>query len=105
MIDESFEFKFSLSKDTLIAVNKTGKPEDEILGYYNSCHRSTGALNLEAYDGSIKWSGIGAKTLSYIKKYYVDIFGYRYEVKKEKRLEIKKKQKKGQNELANIEHQ
>ncbi len=92
-LDGSYEFKFSLYRDTLISINKTGKTEDEIFAYYVSTHSGTGAINLEAHDKNnvFKGDGIGAKTLYSFKKYQVDVLGNYYEVKKEKRQGIKLK--------------
>lgn len=90
LIDDSFNFKFSLFKNSLISINKTGKKEDEIFGYYNSTHRGTGAINIEAVDGNkdFKGEGIGVKSLFSFKKYQVDVLGNYYEIKNEKRQPI-----------------
>ncbi len=89
-IDDTFNFEFSLYKNTLISINKTGNPSDEIFGYYNSTHRGTGAINIEAVDGNkeFKGEGIGVKSLFSFKKYQVDPLGNYFEVKHEKRLGI-----------------
>jgi CRISPR-associated endonuclease Csn1 len=84
-MDETYKFKHSLYKNDLIAVNKSEKPEDELLGYFTGFDRATGAINIELHDRSKLYRGIGAKTLAYIKKYQVDILGTYTEVKKEKR--------------------
>lgn len=87
-IDDTFEFQFSLFGNDLLAINKSGKPEDEIFGYYmqGSFNRWTGAIDLNAHDSSQKYIGKGIKTLAYIKKYQVDTLGNYSEVKKEKRI-------------------
>ncbi|MCK5357834.1 MAG: hypothetical protein KAJ48_05505, partial [Elusimicrobiales bacterium] len=97
VMDESYNFKFSLYKDDLISVNSCGEPEDEKMGYFLSCHRGTGALKIISTDRTKCWnnknelSGIGARTLKSFKKYQVDLLGKHYEVKKEKRVGIIKK--------------
>ena len=93
-IDETFNFEFSLFKNTLISINKTGKPEDEIFAYYNSTHKGTGAINIEAIDNDInfKGEGTGVKTLFSIKKYQIDVLGKYNEVKHEKRQDIHSKE-------------
>ncbi len=86
-----YTFLFSLFPDTLIAINPTGKPEDEFLGYYKCCDISSGVLKLDSHDRTIKEKRFSTKTAAYIKKYQVGILGDYYEVKHEKRLDIKKK--------------
>lgn len=88
-IDENFQFEFSLFKDTLISINKTGKLEDEIFGYYISTHRGTGAISFDSTDRSVQYEGIGVKSLHSFKKYQVGILGDYHEVKNEKRLGLK----------------
>lgn len=90
---KEYEFLFSLFPDTLIAINPTGKPEDEFLGYYKSCDISSGKIIIDSPDRSIKEKGFGTKTAAYIKKYQVEILGDYHEVKCEKRLPIKMKGK------------
>lgn len=88
LIDESFEFLFSLHPNDLVKVQQKGKPI--IQGYYASCHRGTGNLNIWAHDrnqqvgreGQIE--GIGVKTALSIEKFEVDVLGHIYPAKKEK---------------------
>lgn len=91
MTDE-YTFCFSLFPNTLIAINQTGKPEDEFIGYYVKCNRANGAITIDYTDRSKEARTFGAKTLAYIKKYQVEILGDYHEVKKEKRLDINRKQ-------------
>lgn len=91
LIDESYKFKFSLHPRSYIEV---AKPTGELLaGYFQGLNRSTGAINLSnprdsrllADDNGNSMQSIGAKTLLTMKKYSVDRFGVRSEVKSEVR--------------------
>lgn len=91
LIDESYKFKFSLHPRSYIEVTK---PTGELLaGYFQGLNRSTGAINLSnprdsrllADDNGNSMQSIGAKTLLTMKKYSVDRFGVRSEVKSEVR--------------------
>jgi CRISPR-associated endonuclease Csn1 len=91
LIDDSYGFKFSLHPRSCIEVTK---PTGELLaGYFQGLNRSTGAINLSnardprllADDNGNSMQSIGAKTLLTIKKYCVDRFGMRFEVKSEVR--------------------
>ena len=92
-INDEYTFCFSLFPDTLIAINPTGKPEDEFLGYYKCCDISSGVFKIDSPDRSITDKRFSTKTSAYIKKYQVGILGDYHEVKQEKRLGIKPKQK------------
>jgi CRISPR-associated endonuclease Csn1 len=90
-IDESFSFKFSLHPRSYVEVTK---PNGELLaGYFQGLNRATGAISLfndkdsrsRRDDLGNSLDGIGAKTLLTIKKYNVDRFGMRSEVKSEVR--------------------
>lgn len=98
-LDEHFEFKFSLFMDDLIKVTKGNKEkfdckvvksDNGILGYFEGTDRATGAISLSAHDRSIKFRGIGVKTLNMIQKYQVDPLGKIVEIKKESRLPLTK---------------
>jgi CRISPR-associated endonuclease Csn1 len=91
LIDDSYRFKFSLHPRTYVEVTK---PTGELLsGYFQGLNRSTGAINLSnpkdsrllADDNGNSMQSIGAKTLLTMKKYSVDRFGARSEVKSEVR--------------------
>ncbi len=91
LIDDSYKFKFSLYPRSYIEVTK---PTGELLaGYFQGLNRSTGAINLSnprdprllADDNGNSMQSIGAKTLLTMKKYSVDRFGVRSEVKSEVR--------------------
>lgn len=89
LIDDSFEFCFSIYPNDFIKVIFKGKPTIE--GYYSSCHRGTAALNIWAHDrnkavgkdGIIE--GIGVKVASSIEKFNVDVLGNIYPAPKEDR--------------------
>lgn len=89
LIDEqNFDFFFTLYPNDLIRI--TLKKEMH-LGYYASCNRSTGAINLWAHDrnqaigkaGFIE--GIGVKTAVALEKFHVDVIGNIYPAPKEER--------------------
>lgn len=91
LIDDSFSFKFSLHPRTYVEVTK---PTGELLaGYFQGLNRSTGAINLSnprdarllADDNGNSMQSIGTKTLLTMRKYSVDRFGARSEVKCEVR--------------------
>ncbi len=90
-MNESYEFKFSLSSDNLVSFNKTGRKGDEVFGYFRGVDRSTGAMTIIAVDKTTEQYRPGAKTLASFKKYQVDVLGNYQEVKKEKRQGIKLK--------------
>jgi CRISPR-associated endonuclease Csn1 len=89
LIDGSFKFCFSLYPNDLVQVSQKGKIP--ILGYYSSCHRGTGNLNLWAHDRSVTVGkdglveGIGVKTALSIEKFDVDVLGNIFPSKPEKR--------------------
>ncbi len=92
LIDDSFSFCFSLYPNDLVQVQQKGKAA--ILGYYSSCHRGTGNLNLWAHDRSLQVGkegmieGIGVKTALSLEKFNVDILGNRYHTPQEKRRDL-----------------
>ncbi len=89
LIDDTFAFCFSLYPNDYVKVTQKGKPA--IAGYYSSCHRGTGNLNIWVHDrnkslgkdGIIE--GIGVKTALSIEKFNVDILGNRYLAAEEER--------------------
>lgn len=82
LVDDSFQFLFSLYSNDFVRIQQKGKAP--ILGYYSSCHRGTGNLNLWAHDRSLHVGkggmveGIGVKTALTIEKFNVDVLGNRY---------------------------
>ena len=91
LIDDSFAFCFSLHPNDLVRV--TLKKESH-LGYYSSCNRSTGAINLWSHDrnngigkdGMIE--SIGVKTAIAVEKFHVDVLGNLYPAPPEKRRDL-----------------
>ena len=89
LIDDSFEFCFSLYPNDFVQIVQ--KSKSPILGYYSSCHRGTGNVNLWAHDrnqavgkdGMIE--GIGVKTALSLEKFNVDVLGNIYPAPKEER--------------------
>lgn len=92
LIDDTFAFCFSLHANDLVRVTQKGKTP--IVGYYSSCHRGTGNINLWAHDrnqhvgnaGAIE--GIGVKTALALEKFHVDILGNIYLAPPEQRREL-----------------
>jgi len=89
LIDDSFGWCFSLYPNDLVRVSQKGKAP--ILGYYSSCHRGTGNINLWAHDRSQKIGkdgmieGIGVKTALALEKFHVDVLGNVFPAKPEPR--------------------
>jgi CRISPR-associated endonuclease Csn1 len=88
-IDEKFDFLFSLHPNDFIWI--TQKNKAPILGYYASCHRGTGNLNLWTHDRNQKIGkdgqveGIGVKTAVALEKFHVDVLGNIYPAPPEQR--------------------
>lgn len=84
LIDDSFAFRFSLYGRSFV---EAVRPSGEVLdGYLCGLDRSTGAFSLSAAENPLKQkNGIGAKTLLTLRKFNVDRFGRRSEVKGEVR--------------------
>ena len=89
LIDDGFDFQFSLHPNDFIRI--TQKNKAPILGYYASCHRGTGNLNLWAHDRSQEIGkdgqieGIGVKTAVALEKFHVDVLGNIYPAPPEQR--------------------
>lgn len=86
VLDDSFEFMFSLYMDDLVKVIKGNK---EIFGYFKGTGRTTGSITIEAHDRSVLTPSIGVKTLDSITKYQVNPLGNISEIKQEKRLSLR----------------
>lgn len=92
LIDDSFQFCFSLYPNDLVRVQQKGKTA--ILGYYSSCHRGTGNLNIWAHDRSQQIGkagmieGIGVKTALNLEKFNVDVLGNIYPAPPEQRRDL-----------------
>lgn len=80
-VDQSFEFLYSLYPNDYVVIQRK---KDVVEGYYASCHRRTGNINLWSQDrnrnigknGAIE--GVGVKTALSIQKCHVDMLGRRY---------------------------
>lgn len=84
LIDHSFAFRFSLYPRNFVEVVKSTGEVFE--GYFAGMDRSTGAISLQSHNNpKNSFRGLGAKTLLTMKKYSVDRFGMRSEVKSEVR--------------------
>lgn len=90
VIDENFEFLFSLFKNDLIKITeKNGK---EITGYYITTDISGACIELKDHDASQNQrqrQRKGVKTVSLLEKYVVTPLGECYKVRREKRPEGK----------------
>jgi CRISPR-associated endonuclease Csn1 len=91
-IDDSFAFCFSLHPNDLVRVSQKGK--SPILGYFSSCHRGTGNINIWAHDRNQHTGkdglleGIGVKTALSIEKFHVDVLGKSYPAPPETRRDL-----------------
>jgi CRISPR-associated endonuclease Csn1 len=110
LVDETFEFLFSLHPNDLIRVQRQG--EFPIFGYYRSTHSGTAAVSIALHDRAIRGErttslafleknkdpdkkppsdklglieGIGVKTALSIEKFEVDVLGYIYPARRETR--------------------
>lgn len=84
LIDDSFVFRFSLHPRSFVEVVKSTGEVFE--GYFGGVDRSAGAMSLLSHNNTKNsFRGLGAKTLLTMKKYSVDRFGVRSEVKSEVR--------------------
>lgn len=91
-IDDSYEWCFSVRTNDLIRID--GKKES-FFGYFNGFHRSVASFSILFHDRQIskkykkgEKEGIGVKTAYSLTKYNVDVLGYYYLAKPEKRLEL-----------------
>lgn len=81
MIDNSFDFLFSVYPNDLLKVTLK---KQAFVGYFASCHRGTGAFNLWTHDRNINLGkqgaieGIGIKTALGLEKFNVDVLGHIY---------------------------
>jgi len=90
LIDNSFEFLFSLFKDEYIEIKQ--KDKTKVLGYLKFClsdGRFAICNHIDANFNATK-NRYSTGSLEYIKKYQVDPLGYKTEIKKEQRIGTKK---------------
>ena len=89
LIDESFNFCFSLHPCDLMRITQKGKTP--LIGYYAGCNRATGSIDVWAHDRnqSIGKDGliqsIGVKVAVSLEKFDVDVLGNIYPAKPEER--------------------
>ncbi|HCI14109.1 MAG: type II CRISPR RNA-guided endonuclease Cas9 [Gallionellales bacterium GWA2_60_142] len=91
LIDDGFDFCFSMYPNDLLRIKLRNASH---LGYYASCNRSTGAINLWSHDrnqqvgkdGMIE--SIGVKTALNVEKLNIDVLGNRYPAPPEKRRDL-----------------
>ena len=89
LIDETFAFCFSIYPNDFLKITQKNKPV--LMGYYSSCHRGTGSVNVWAHDRNIAIGkegiieGIGVKTALSLEKFNVDVLGNLYQAPKEER--------------------
>ena len=94
LIDESFDFKFSLFPNDLI---KLKKPDKEFFGYFVGLGVATASISIRSHDNNesiamgTAWQGIwvnlGVKIgIQYFEKLHVDALGNFFPAKPEKRL-------------------
>lgn len=89
LVDDTFDFRFSLYPNDFLRVTQKGKLP--IAGYYSSCHRGTGSLNIWTHDRNVAIGkdgiieGVGVKTALSLEKFNVDVLGNIYPVQKENR--------------------
>lgn len=87
--EQNFDFLFSLHSNDFIRISQKNKAP--ISGYYASCHRGTGNLNLWVHDRNKKIGkdgqveGIGVKTAVALEKFHVDVLGNIYPAPPEQR--------------------
>jgi CRISPR-associated endonuclease Csn1 len=84
LMDGPHEFMWSLGAMTYIeAIKSTGEVME---GYFRGVDRTTGAIGISPHNNSSDVSrGIGARTLSSLKKFNVDRLGRKFEVAREVR--------------------
>lgn len=92
VIDDSFEFLFSLSPNDFIKISL--KNDVLLNGYYCGCDRAVGTISIWAHDRSQSVGkdglirSIGVKTAVNVEKFNVDILGNLYPAPKEKRCDL-----------------
>ena len=98
LMDESYQFLFSLHPNDWIEVRLKGETKE---GYFSGLDRATGAISLWLHDRNQsigkdgQWRGIGIKTALAVEKYHVDLLGNLHRVHKEDQQPINAKPGKG----------
>lgn len=84
IIDETFNFKFSIYKNDLIEIKYAKK--NGYFGYYDGFDRDSAGITIENHDNSKRYRGIGIKSgVTLLNKYEVDVLGYYHKVKEGER--------------------
>lgn len=84
IIDETFNFKFSIYKNDLIEIKYAKK--NGYFGYYDGFDRDSAGITIENHDNSKRYRGIGIKSgVTLLNKYEVDVLGYYHKVKESER--------------------
>lgn len=89
LIDDSFEFRFSLYPNDLVKIQQKNKPLIE--GYYAGCNRATGSIDVWLHDRNTALGkegliqSIGIKLALSVEKFHVDVLGRIYPAKPEPR--------------------
>jgi CRISPR-associated endonuclease Csn1 len=89
LIDDSFEFRFSLYPNDLLKIQQKNKPLIE--GYYAGCNRATGSIDVWLHDRNTALGkegliqSIGIKLALSVEKFHVDVLGRIYPAKPESR--------------------
>lgn len=83
-INPTYSFRFSIYQRSFVELVKA---DGEVVeGYFGGVHRQTGAISLfDHRDPDSRKTGLGARTLTELRKFNVDRFGRRSEVKGEVR--------------------
>lgn len=77
IMDETYNFKFSIFKNDLIEIRYKNKKG--YFGYFDGFDRSTASITIEEHDNSNRYRGIGVKTnVIVFNKYNVDVLGKYY---------------------------
>jgi CRISPR-associated endonuclease Csn1 len=91
-MDDEYDFLYSLHPNDLVRVLQ--KKKQPLIGYFSSCHRGTGNINLWAPDRNTKIGkdgmieGIGVKTALSLEKFHVDTLGNIYPAPPETRRDL-----------------
>ena len=92
LMDEGFDFLFSMYGNDLIELAQKGKPV--MRGYFASCHRGTGAINIWAHDRNAligktgAYEAVGVKMAVSFSKLNADVLGNTYAAPPEIRHEL-----------------
>lgn len=77
IMDETYNFKFSIFKNDLIEIRYKNKKG--YFGYFNKFNRATVSLKIDEHDNSNSYEGIGIKNnVIVFNKYVVDVLGKYY---------------------------